>query len=177
MKRRQHHHALDAVFVAQVQQFLGAEHIRIVASHTGELAGHDAAHVDYAVKPVAPEQVFENAFVKIDAVTGDVVAQVDLFPEIHRHQVAGVPELFDHLLGEGAGGTGYQDVGSALFGHQKSLFRSLSPLSISRLISALTCSTRSVTCSSGISRSPKTMGAPKFRCTLAGNTTGRATGA
>ena len=132
--------------------------------------------MNHAIKLVASEQVFEDPLVKVDAVAGDVVSQVNLFPEIDGHQITAFSQAADHLLGQRTGSTGDQNAGSLVLAHQNSLFLSLSPLSISRLISAFTASTRSVTCSSGISVSSKYMGSPKFRCTLAGSTTGRATG-
>src|SRR5690554_2398479 len=132
--------------------------------------------MNHAIKLVAAEKILKDPLVEVNAVAGNVVAQVNLFPEIDGHQIAGFSQATDHLLGQCAGSAGNQNAGSLVLAHQNSLFLSLSPLSISRLISAFTASTRSVTCSSGISVSSKYMGSPKFRCTLAGSTTGRAIG-
>src|SRR5690606_37704115 len=81
--RGEYDDAANAVFVRQVQQFLGAQYIGVVPAHTGQLTGLYPSQMNHAVKMITSEQVFEHALVKIDAVAGDVIAQVNLFTEIN----------------------------------------------------------------------------------------------
>lgn len=75
------------------------------------------AEVDDAVELIATKQVLKHPLGEIDAIAGDVIAEVDLFPEVHRHQVAMVAQALDHLLGEGASGAGNENLGALLLGH------------------------------------------------------------